>query len=130
MKKTFLLLMLISILLESHVFAQRKDVISDESKVPAYTLPDVLTQFNGKKIKSAKAWNKQRAEILNIFADQVYGKVPGKMGISEVKVWETSDEALDGLARRKQLSLFFKKDQRNLEVNVLMYLPKTTETVP
>jgi hypothetical protein len=47
-----------------------------------------------------------------------------------VKVWESADDAFNGLARRKQLSLFFRKGDRNLEVNVLMYLPKTTEKVP
>lgn len=130
MKKiTFILI--ISFLTLGSAHAQRENVISDESKVPAYTVPDVLTQLNGKKVKSEKDWfKKQRPEILKLFTEQVYGKVPGELGISEVKVWETSDNALNGLARRKQLSLFFKKNELNLEVNVLMYLPKTTQKVP
>jgi len=111
--------------------AQRENVISDESKVPEYKLPDVLTRFDGGKVKSAKIWfKKQRPEILKLFTEEVYGKVPGIQGISEVKVWETSDQAVNGLAIRKQLSLFFKKNDRNLEVNVLMYLPKTEQKVP
>lgn len=112
-------------------FAQRENVISDESKVPPYEVPDVLTRFEGGKVKSEKAWvKKQRPAILERFTNQVYGKVPGKMDISEVKVWETTNDVLNGLGRRKQLSLFFTKDQKNLEVNVLMYLPKTSEKVP
>ena len=111
--------------------AQRENVISDESKVPEYKLPDVLTRFDGGKVKSAKIWfKKQRPEILKLFTEEVYGKVPGIQGISEVKVWETSDQAVNGLVIRKQLSLFFKKNDRNLEVNVLMYLPKTEQKVP
>ena len=111
--------------------AQRENVISDESKVPEYKLPDVLTRFDGGKVKSAKIWfKKQRPEILKLFTEEVYGKVPGIQGISEVKIWETSDQAVNGLAIRKQLSLFFKKNDRNLEVNVLMYLPKTEQKVP
>ncbi|HET6558701.1 MAG TPA: hypothetical protein VFG54_15380 [Prolixibacteraceae bacterium] len=128
-KVTFLILFLF--LTGGATFAQRENVISDESKVPAYEVPDVLTRFDGGKVKSEKAWVKnQRPAILKRFTDQVYGKVPGKMNISEVKVWETNDDVLNGLGRRKQLSLFFNKDQRNLEVNVLMYLPKTSEKVP
>lgn len=130
MKKIpFLLLFLI--LAGGATFAQRENVISDESKIPPYELPDVLTRFEGGKVKSEKAWvKKQRPDILERFTGQVYGKVPGKMDISEVKVWETNDDVLNGLGRRKQLSLFFSKDQKNIEVNVLMYLPKTTEKVP
>jgi hypothetical protein len=67
---------------------------------------------------------------LKKFTEEVYGKVPGKLEISEVKVWETSDDAINGLAIRKQLSMFFKKGDRNLEVNVLMYLPKSQQKVP
>lgn len=111
--------------------AQRENVISDESKVPVYSVPDIMTRLNGKKVKSKKAWyHKQRPELLKYFTDQVYGKVPGRMNISEVKVWETTDNALEGLAIRKQLSLFFNKDQRSLEVNVLMYLPKNQAKAP
>lgn len=128
-KITFIFLL--SLLIGVNSFAQRQDVISDESKVPEYQLPDVLTRFNGGKIKSEKAWfTKQRPDILKLFTEEVYGKVPGELGIAEVKVWETSDHALNGLARRKQLSLFFQKGEQSLEVNVLMYLPKTSQKVP
>ena len=112
-------------------FAQKRVVIDDEANVPEYKLPDVLTRFNGGKVKSAKVWfNKQRPEILKKFTDEVYGKVPGKLDIADVKVWETADDAINGLAIRKQLSLFFRKGDRTLEVNVLMYLPKSQPKAP
>ena len=114
-----------------NIQAQQKDVISDESKVPEYKLPDVLTRFNGSKVKSEKVWfKKQRPEILKVFTNEVYGKVPGELHISDVKIRETSDHAVNGMAIRKQLSLFFRKGDRNLEVNVLMYLPKLNKKAP
>ncbi|HCY43249.1 MAG TPA: acetylxylan esterase [Prolixibacteraceae bacterium] len=129
--KNIAALLFLTFLTLGNASAQRENVISEESKVPEYKLPDVLTRFNGKKVKSEKVWlKKQRPEILKVFTNEVYGKVPGELGISDVKVWESSEEALGGLARRKQISLFFDKDDRHLEVNVLMYLPKTTEKVP
>jgi hypothetical protein len=129
--KRFTFLLVFSFLILGNAYAQRENVIYEESKVPDYKLPDVLTRFNGRKVKSEKVWlKKQRPEILKLFTNEVYGKVPGDLGISEVKVWESADDAFNGLARRKQLSLFFRKGDRNLEVNVLMYLPKTTEKVP
>lgn len=129
--KGFAFLFLLSFFLAGQTKAQREKVITDESKVPEYNLPDVLTRFRGGKVKTEKAWfKKQRPEILKLFTTEVYGQVPGQLDIAEVKVWESSDEALNGLARRKQLSLFFRNNGHNLEVNVLMYLPKTTEKVP
>lgn len=129
--KNIAALLFLSFLTLGNAFAQRENVISEESKVPEYKLPDVLTRFNGRKVKSEKVWfKKQRPEILKMFTGEVYGKVPGELRFSEVKVWENSEEALGGLAHRKQVSLFFDKDDHHLEVNVLMYLPKTTEKVP
>jgi hypothetical protein len=111
--------------------AQQPIVIDDEANVPDYKLPDVLTRFNGSKVKSAKVWfDKQRPQILKKFTEEVYGKVPEKLDITDVKVWETSNDAINGLAIRKQLSLFFKKGEHSLEVNVLMYLPKSQQKVP
>lgn len=50
---------------------------SDESKVPAYTLPDVLTLKNGKKVTDTKTWwNKRRPEIVEDFDREIYGRVP------------------------------------------------------
>ncbi|MDP2115165.1 MAG: acetylxylan esterase, partial [Bacteroidota bacterium] len=122
--KNFTLLLLFSFLLSGYANAQRENVNYEESKISEYKLPDVLTRFNGRKVKSEKVWfKKQRPEILELFTKEVYGKVPGELGISEVKIWESSDNALNGLAYRKQLSLFFNKNEHHLEVNVLMYLP-------
>lgn len=129
--KKFSLVLFLSFLIIGNAIAQRENIISEESKVQEYKLPDLLTRFNGRKVKSEKIWlKKQRPDILEQFTNEVYGKVPGEMEISEVKVWESSDEALNGLAHRRQVSLFFTKDDRHLEVNVLMYLPKSAAKVP
>lgn len=47
----------------------------DEAKVPAYTLPDPLTDGDGKKIAKPEVWTSQRREeILDLFREHVYGK--------------------------------------------------------
>ncbi len=112
-------------------YSQQRIVINDEAKVPEYKLPDVLTRFNGRKVKTEKEWfKKQRPEILQKFTEEVYGKIPGILGITSVKIWETSPDALNNIAIRRQLSLFFRKNDKNLEVNVLMYVPKSNKKVP
>lgn len=129
--KGLLFVLFLTALIATDAQAQRENVIDDESKVPDYQLPDVLSRFKGGTVKSEKVWfKKQRPDILKFFTDEVFGKVPGNLPISELKIWETSDKALNGLAVRRQLSLFFRKNDRMLEVNVLMYLPKTGQKAP
>jgi hypothetical protein len=49
---------------------------SDESKVGPYTLPDPLTFKNGQKVTNARQWNQRRAELLEEFDREIYGRVP------------------------------------------------------
>lgn len=49
----------------------------DESKVPAYTLPDVLKTTTGATINNKTAWEQtRRPEILTLFENNVYGQMP------------------------------------------------------
>ena len=49
----------------------------DESKIPAYTLPKLLTSQQGKIINSKQQWEQfRRDEILTLFKQQMYGAVP------------------------------------------------------
>jgi (4-O-methyl)-D-glucuronate---lignin esterase len=95
----------------------------DESKVPEYTLPDPLVSSDGTRVTDASTWfGKRRAEILQLFTEQVYGKAPGP---SEDVRYSTIDssKALDGVATRKQVSLTFSQGQKELSVTLLLYIP-------
>ena len=49
----------------------------DESRVPAYTLPDVLKAEDGTKIDTPELWtSKRRPELLRMFEEHVFGKLP------------------------------------------------------
>ena len=51
--------------------------ITEEEKVPFYTLPEILLSGEGKKIDNSYEWLQiRRPEILDMFRHQVYGKVP------------------------------------------------------
>lgn len=44
---------------------------------PFIYYPDVLTTFDGKKVKNAKMWNKvRRPELVDYFEREVYGRIP------------------------------------------------------
>ena len=49
----------------------------DESKVPEYDLPNVLSSFEGKSIKTVEDWEKfRRPEIVDFFTQNMFGEVP------------------------------------------------------
>lgn len=127
--KTFLFVILFIASLSG--YTQRPGTIYDEEKVPQYTLPEILVTQNGRKIRNLKQWEKIRnPEILRLFQQEVFGKIPGKLEISEVIVHEEAGKALNGLAVRKQVDLVFRRNNKELSVALLIYLPKTNEKVP
>ncbi len=103
----------------------------DESKVPAYKLPELLVSTNGKTISTSKGWTEiRRPEILTLFENHIYGRIPGNLKINSFRVLEQSNNALGGRAVRKQVVLNFKGNNRELNINLLIYLPKNKGKVP
>ena len=103
----------------------------DESKIPDYTLPDPLIMLNGDTVENAEMWKEERRpEVLQLFEENVYGKMPGELNISSFEVIEESGKALNNQAIRKQVLLKFKRQDKELEVNILIYLPKNIEKTP
>ncbi len=71
----------------------------DESKVKPYSpLPDPLTLKNGKKVTSAKMWwNQRRAEIVEDFDREVYGRMPKVTPKVKWEVVSTTNEEKYGV---------------------------------
>ena len=49
----------------------------EESRVPAYSLPDVMGEGED-RVESRDHWATRRAAILELFREHVYGRRPGK----------------------------------------------------
>ena len=95
----------------------------DESKIPAYTLPEALTCLDGSKVTDSKTWlTKRRPELLNLFAEHVYGRTP-KGDITVREEWVQHEPALNGRATRKQVRLVFERGGVKRHVDILVYLP-------
>jgi lysophospholipase L1-like esterase len=66
---------------------------TDESKANPYkTLPDPLVFDDGKPVKTADEWKKRRAEILEHFDREIYGRLPKNMPKVTWEVKETTKE--------------------------------------
>jgi len=103
----------------------------DEGKVPLYTLPDPLHFSGGSKIRSAKAWmRRRRPQLLEIFGDQVYGKIPAGLKMTSFRLVEESTNTPYRNGRRKQVEMLLSKDGKELPVQLLIYLPDCGEKVP
>src|SRR5206468_9862181 len=114
--------------MQNSAFAQSANF--DETKVGDYVLPKLLVADNGKVIRTAKDWeNIQRPSILKKFEDNVYGSIPGKPKDFHYKV-EYSEPALNGKAIRKEVTLYFTKDEVGPSLNLLLYLPNNKGKVP
>jgi hypothetical protein len=129
MSKTIILFLIIMFTLPA--MSQPDGFNYDESKVPKFDLPELLVLPNGRKVKSVKVWeNKKRPETLRIFEEQVYGKIPADLKMTSFRVMEESDQTPYENAVRKQVEMLLEKDGKELRVEILIYLPKTTEKVP
>ena len=107
------------------VLAQEEDANYDESKIPAYTLPDPLLTLGGTVVATSEQWvNVRRPEVLKLFTEQVYGRAPGRTESVSAKVVEEG-EVLGGKATRRQVALTLVNKGQTLTINILMYIPKT-----
>jgi hypothetical protein len=114
---------------------QTPEVNYDESKVPAYTLPDPLVCEDGSPVTTEALWfDKRRPEILNLFAQHVYGQTPTRpvraQGLqpqslrTTFRMTSVDDHALNDRAIRKEVRLYFFGKQAPPNMDLLIYLPK------
>lgn len=119
------------IAMSSTLPAQQDKVIYDEADVPGYFLQDPLLKADGHDVKDAEDWEKvRRPELLELFEKAVYGKAPPAPEKIVFEVKESSDEAYDGKAKRRQVAIQLTDDPEGPVLNLLIYLPKTDKPVP
>ncbi|MEQ8880845.1 MAG: acetylxylan esterase [Cyclobacteriaceae bacterium] len=103
----------------------------DESKIPAYELPELLQSEKHGKIKSVKAWEtKRRPEILELFADQMYGKVPDVPYSLDFKVKQKGVSILSGKALLKEVEITISTVNGALPFTLMIITPNTAGPHP
>ncbi len=118
---------LFTILLTAAAAAQNPAANYDESKVPAYTLPDPLVLADGRKVTSVESWQKQRRpELLRLFEEQVYGRAPGRPAGQAFQVTSVATDALGGTATRKEVAIRLTGVADGPTIRLLLYVPNGT----
>ncbi len=111
-------------------FSQRKeddsDVNYDESRVPNYDLPPLLVTSEGKRITTPEEWrNVRRPQILSLFSNLVYGRVPEARYPVETS-FETvriDHQFMRGIATRRDVSIRFSNELGSAEMLILVFTP-------
>lgn len=99
----------------------------DETRAGTYTLPDPLTFNNGRPVRNVKDWKRRRPEILQLFANDVYGRNPQSPRALRYEVFDTDEHALNGLAVRKQVTIYFSDKKDGPKEDVLLYIPAASK---
>ncbi|MEQ6118467.1 acetylxylan esterase [Reichenbachiella sp. MALMAid0571] len=117
------------ILLGSLCFGQAN---YDEAKVPDYTLPSLMISQEGKKISNIDDWqNIRRPELLSLFEQNVYGKIPDFKYEMDFKVGKIDKKALSGKAYAKEVVVSFYNERDTVDMTIMIFLPaKSKKAVP
>jgi len=93
-----------------------------------YNLPDPLIFQNGEKVINKKQWiEKRRAEILRLFEENIYGKIPNEAVETKYNIINEVENDLDGLATRKAVKFTFKRGGRQIDAKLQIYIPNNVK---
>jgi hypothetical protein len=108
---------------------QRPDTNYDESRVPAYTLPDPLGTGD-RRVATPAEWTARREEILGLFRDTIYGRSPGRPEHVAFTVLEENPRAMDGAATLRRIRIASRQGERSHQFELTLFLPNTAGRAP
>lgn len=94
-----------------------------EDRVPSYDLPDPLCGSAGSLVRSPEEWAPRRAEILELFREHVYGRMPGRPDQLRFDVLEEDRHALDGAATLKRVAVESRHEGRDHRFDLTLFVP-------
>ena len=98
----------------------------DESKVPDYTLPDLLTSFSGQSINTIEEWETiRRPEIITFFEHNLYGEVPEPSSPlkKSFRLVSEDESLLHGLCTRKDVAITFENQGGSVTMPLVLFVP-------
>lgn len=123
MKRLLVLVALMAGVLQLNA-QEKREINYDESAVPAYILPDLLTCLDGQPVKSVTEWETvRRPEIMHILATQEYGLTPQTAIEMKSKLMAEDPHALGGIATSQQVMLTFSGQGKTVKALLLAYIP-------
>jgi hypothetical protein len=97
--------------------------------LPAH-LPDPLVFADGTPVASPAQWPRRRKELLQLFTEQMYGRMPPRPPHMRFHVFDLDRHALGGQATREQISILFRGQAAGPRMDLLLYLPNRVRRPP
>jgi hypothetical protein len=99
-----------------------------EEKVPSYILPDILTTLDGRKVTKSSMWTKvRRPEILELFRENIFGRVPETPYEKSFKVVNLDKNAMGGTATLKQVDITITSAGKSLVIHLTLFTPNNAK---
>ncbi len=107
-----------------------KPAIYDEAKVVNHPLPDPLVFNDGSPVRDVATWrSRRRAELLELFSREVYGRTPSdRPKAMHFETTSVDRTALGGKATRKEVTVHFTAAPDGPQMHVLIYQPNRAPT--
>jgi hypothetical protein len=103
----------------------------DESKVPVYTLPNVLTASNGIIVRNKKQWeNIRRPQLLRLFENNIYGQLPNDFDSTIFQVTHFDTQAINGRATLKEVTITVYRNRQSVSISLKLFVPHHVVPAP
>ena len=100
----------------------------DESKVPAFELPDSLVTSDSDAVTTAEMWNRvRRPELKELFREHVYGRRPETPYEIRFEQAAEDENALEGTAIGRSMSAIVGIGDRSFTFPFTVLIPKNAE---
>ncbi len=107
--------------------AKQPGINFEESQAGSYTLPELL-RSGGTTVRNQEEWRKRRAEILELFRNNVYGRSPGRPERVRFRMIEELPRAMDGAATLKRVEVLSQQSGREHRFELTVFLPNARTT--
>jgi len=102
----------------------------DRQPVMPANLPDPLVLANGTRVATPTQWTQRRQELLHLFTEQMYGRMPDPPAEMRFHVIDVDRHALGGKATREQISILFRGKEDGPRMDLLVYVPNAVKRPP
>lgn len=129
--RAFLIIVIIALIIPNVLTSQTyegkyKEANYTESEVPEYVLPDILTSFDNIPIENIGDWKKKRRpEIIDFFANNIYGIVPNPSYPIKKSFEVISEDSnyIEGLCTRKEIKITITNELGEVSMPLVQFIP-------
>ena len=89
-------------------------------------LPDPLKQADGTTVMTPTQWEQRRAEIISLYETHVHGRQIKLAVKPSFELRSEKLDALEGLAVRREIRIYFMGDKAGPWMDLLVYVPKNS----